>query len=446
MGVDVKADLPKYVAEFIGTYILVLTVGCNILGGVNVWAVASIASSLMIGIYSLGGVSGAHFNPAVTLAVALTNNLPGGWVQAATYMAVQVIGGVLAGLTYLGVFHSSFDLEPGKGHTWLGAGLVELVYTFMLCFVVLNVACSTASKDNQYYGLAIGYVIIAAGYAVGAVSGGVFNPAVGLGVDLASLHKGFGYSLVYICFQMGGAALAALAFKVVRAEDFGGEAKTLTAKLLSEAIGTFLLSCTVGFNVLNGTAASFFSIGACLTCIVYALGNVSGGHFNPAVTLAILLAGRGKIEAIEALQYVAVQILASMAGALFYVGVMGLSFPLTQGLGLGAYAVFDVLFTFLLCFVVLSTATTQKPVKDMFGFAIGGAVVAGGFAGSAAGVGLNPAMVIGVDFGNAIKGGTFGQSLVYTLVEALGASVAVGAFKLVRPAEYAGKDGAKAMV
>lgn len=438
-----SAEMPKYVAEFIGTYILVLTVGCNILGGVNVWAVTSIASSLMVSIYALGGVSGAHFNPAVTLAIALTNKMPGGWLQAVTYMAVQVVAGVLAGITYLTIFHSSFDLEPGKGHSWVGAGCVEMVYTFMLCFTVLNVACSSASKDNQYYGLAIGYVIVAGGYAVGAVSGGVFNPAVGLGVDLASLHKGFGYSLIYLVFQFAGAGLAALAFRQVRGEDFGGAAKTQTAKLLSEAIGTFLLTATVGFNVLNGTAAGVFSVGACLMCMVYAVGNVSGGHFNPAVTLAVLLSGRGKIEQMEALQYVGVQVVSAVAAALFYVGVMGLSFPLTQGLGWGAAAVFDVIFTFLLCFVVLSVATTQKPVKDMFGLAIGGAIVAGGFAGGAAGVVLNPAVAIGADLGNAVKGGHFGNSLVYTLLEAAGAAGAVGVFKLVRPGEYEGKGANK---
>lgn len=437
-----QAELPKYVAEFIGTYILVLTVGCNILGGVNVWAVTSIASSLMVSIYALGGVSGAHFNPAVTLAIALTNKMPGGWIQAATYMVVQGVAGILAGLTYLGVFHSSFDLEPGKGHSWMGAGIVELVYTFMLCFVVLNVACSSASKDNQYYGLAIGYTIVAGGYAVGAVSGGVFNPAVGLGVDLASLHKGFGYSLIYMLFQFAGAGLAALAFRQVRAEDFGGQAKTLTSKLLSEAIGTFLLMTTAGFNVLNGTAASFFSIGACLMSLVYALGNVSGGHFNPAVTLAVLLSGRGQIEQKEAGMYAGVQVLSACFAGLFYVAVMGLSFPLTQGLGWGATAVFDVIFTFLLCFVVLSVATTKKPLKDMHGLAIGGAIVAGGFAGGAAGVVLNPAIAIGADLANAVKGGHFGSSIAYTALEAVGAAAAVGVFKLVRPGEYSKEEAA----
>jgi glycerol uptake facilitator-like aquaporin len=79
---------------------------------------------------------------------------------------------------------------------------LQVIYTFLLCFVVLNVACSSASKDNQYYGLAIGSVIICGGYAVGNISGGAFNPAVALGIDLASWHKGFGYSLLYTVFEV----------------------------------------------------------------------------------------------------------------------------------------------------------------------------------------------------------------------------------------------------
>jgi len=176
--------------------------------------------------------------------------------------------------------------------------------------------------------------------------------------------------------------------------------------------------------------------------MVYALGNVSGGHFNPAVTLSILLSGRDKISQEDALKYVGTQFLASVVAGLFYVGVMGLSFPLKQGLGWGATAVFDVIYTFLLCFVVLSVATSAKPVKDLFGLAIGGAIVVGGFAGGAAGVCLNPAVAVGADLANAVKGGHFGSSIIYTALEAAGAAAAAGVYKVVRPAEY-GKEAPK---
>merc|ERR1719288_66337 len=151
--------------------------------------------------------------------------MAGGWQEAAVFMLVQLAGGISAGLTYLSIFKTAFDLGPGKGHGWLGAGMVEMIYTAMLCFVVLNVACSSACKDNQYYGLAIGFVIVAGGYAVGTVSGAAFNPAVAFGIDASSAHNGFGFSFVYLAFQFVGAGLAAALFRVVRAEDFGGVKK-----------------------------------------------------------------------------------------------------------------------------------------------------------------------------------------------------------------------------
>merc|ERR1719379_3172007 len=100
--------------------------------------------------------------------------------------------------------------------------LVEVLYTFMLCFVVLNVATATKWKGNQFFGLAIGFVIIAGGYAGGNVSGGAFNPAVALGIDVSSAGLGFGWGFAYAGYELLGAALAAGLFRVVRPDDFGG--------------------------------------------------------------------------------------------------------------------------------------------------------------------------------------------------------------------------------
>lgn len=100
-------------AEFLGTYFLVFTVGCNVLGATAIWAVTSIACALMVGIYALGPVSGAHFNPAVTCALLFSGKLPGGSKQAIQYITAQLVGGVLAALTYYAIFQQSFDLSPG---------------------------------------------------------------------------------------------------------------------------------------------------------------------------------------------------------------------------------------------------------------------------------------------------------------------------------------------
>jgi aquaporin Z len=435
-----QSDIPRYLSEFIGAYILVLTVGCNVLSGNLNWGATSIAMALMVGIYALGSISGAHFNPAVTLAVACSNKMLGGWQQAAVYMLFQVFGGICAGLTSTKLLGGTANLAPGPGYTTGQAGAVEIIYTFLLCFVVLNVACSSASKDNQYYGLAIGSVIIAGGYAVGGISGGAFNPAVAFGIDLSSWDKGFGFSLLYTVFEFIGAILAALVFRFVRAEEFASGLKnSLTSRLISEFVGSYILVCTVGFNVLTGSPATAYSVAAALMVSIYALGNVSGGHFNPAVTLAVLLSGRNKISLSDALYYMATQIFGGICAGLTFVSVMNKAFhigPVGHHTWTNA-AMAEIIFTGVLCFVVLSVATTQSPSRDMFGLAIGACVTVGGFAiGGVSGGALNPAVAIGIDVADAVKGGKFGDSILYTLFESIGAVVACAAFYATRPAEY----------
>merc|ERR1719498_1997640 len=166
----------------------------------------------------------------------------------------------------------------------------------MLCFVVLNVAgarkWSEKKATNEYYGLAIGFVVVAGAYGAGVVSGGCFNPAVAIGIDTSSAGLGFGWCLAYFVFELVGAALAVVAFKVVRPADFDrnvDDTPTLGSRLVSEFLGTYFLVLTVGLNVLGNSPAGAFSIAAALMSMIYALGDVSGAHFNPAVTLAVLV-------------------------------------------------------------------------------------------------------------------------------------------------------------
>jgi aquaporin Z len=316
----------------------------------------------------------------------------------------------------------------------------------MLCFVVLNVACSPQSGNcpNQFYGLAIGFVIIAGGYAGGWISGGCFNPAVALGIDVSSAGMGFGYSLVYLAFEFLGAILASGMHRLVRPEEYGRDKTALMAlasMIISEFLGTFFLVLTVGLNVLGSSKAGAFSIAAALMSMIYALGNVSGAHFNPAVTLAIVLSGRGKMEGGFGMAgvYMITQIVAGCVAGTVYQALRGAAFSLgPQGKFVwGQVAVAEVMFTFVLCFVVLSVATTAKPSKDMFGLAIGSCVTVGGCAIGAISLGsLNPAVSFGIDTANAVKGGPWMNCLVYTAFEFIGAIMAAGVFYLVRPSEY----------
>merc|ERR1719359_43585 len=147
------------------------------------------------------------------MTLGLTKHMGGpgmDWNTVGIYCGVQLLGGITAGVLYLALFGHAFQLTPTVGFTAMEAGMCEFFYTFMLCFVVLNVACSKANAGkNQFYGLAIGFVIVAGAYGAGAVSGGCFNPAVAFGIDAASAGLGFGWCIAYTLFELIGAACAA---------------------------------------------------------------------------------------------------------------------------------------------------------------------------------------------------------------------------------------------
>ena len=166
----------KLIAEFIGTFFLALTV-CTaaVHGSAGEYAPFAIAATLMVMIYGLGHVSGAHFNPAVTVGVWLRGACEKD--EVAPYIAVQVIAGAAAALVSANLLiadPSVTALELDMTQT-IGA---EFLYTFALVFVILNVATSEATAGNGYYGAAIAFVVLAGALTVGGISGGSFNPAV----------------------------------------------------------------------------------------------------------------------------------------------------------------------------------------------------------------------------------------------------------------------------
>mmetsp|Transcript_13934 Transcript_13934/g.36887 ORF Transcript_13934/g.36887 Transcript_13934/m.36887 type:complete len:452 (-) Transcript_13934:243-1598(-) len=434
----------KVTAEFIGTFLLIFTVGCNVLGGAGVWAGVSIASVLMVSIYALGGISGANFNPAVSVCLAITHLMGGpGDMDAKTagmYVGTQLVAGLCAGIAYSVLFWDTFNLQPGVGFSLIEAGLAELQYTFMLCFVVLNAA---VAKPTQYYGLAIGFVVVAGAYGAGAISGGFFNPAISFGVDGSSVFIGFGWCIVYILFQLVGAALAAVAFKVVRPDQFGVAGPTpIGAKLVSEFLGTYFLVLTIGLNVLAGSKAAFFSIAAAYMSMIYALGDVSGAHFNPAVTVAIAGCGRNKITPAEVGMYIVAQVAGGISAGFSYKAYYhGNSFPLgpVGDSSWGEVSVAESVFTFVLCFVVLSVAISEKTAApEMFGLAIGSCVTMAGCAiGGISGAALNPAVAAGIAVSH-MSG--VPNCLFYSLFELAGACMAAGVFHVTHAVDLEGPE------
>jgi len=362
------------------------------------------------------------------------------WAKVGIYAGVQIFAGILAGFAYFALFGQTFNLAPAKGFNWFSAGMCEFLYTFMLTFVVYNVAATKKIQkgkkisENEYYGLAIGFVVIAGAYGAGAVSGGCFNPAVAIGIDVSSAHLGIGWCLVYTVFELLGAAAAAGLSKVVRPYDFSEDVdkddKT-PAKLASEFIGTYILVLTVGLNVLGKSPAGAFSIAASLMCMIYALGDVSGANFNPAVTLAIFLSKLAPMEAAEVGMYMAVQVAGGVLAAFTYAGIYsGQTFPLGPGAsyGWGQVAAAEIVFTLVLCLVVLCVAVSTKTGNGtMFGLAIGSCVTVGGFAiGSISGGSLNPAVSCGIAAAQILNGGIFYKALIYSVLEFIGAAGAAG--------------------
>ena len=206
----------KYLTEFIGTFFLVLTVGMVVIGGKGDFAPLAIGSVLMVMIFAGAHISGGHYNPAVTLAILLRGKIT--VRDAIPYMIVQIAG---AGLASIVVMYLLQDKMPDHAELMVDttkALLAEFIGTFALAFVVLNVATAKGTSGNLFYGLAIGFTVLAMAYALGGISGGAFNPAEAFGISLMRLASWSNF-WVYLLGCFAGAALAAVVFKICNPAD-----------------------------------------------------------------------------------------------------------------------------------------------------------------------------------------------------------------------------------
>lgn len=205
----------KYLVELIGTFFLVLTIGLTVLpGGPGVIPPLAIGAVLMVMVYAGGHVSGAHYNPAVTVAVFLRGRCPAG--DVVPYWIAQILGALLASAV-VRFFAAGTPVTPIAIQTG-PALLAELLFTFALVWVVLNTATAKATADNSFFGLAIGFTVMAGAFAVGGISGGAFNPAVAVGISSMGISP-WGNLWIYLVADLLGAATAAAAFRVVHPDD-----------------------------------------------------------------------------------------------------------------------------------------------------------------------------------------------------------------------------------
>lgn len=204
--------MKKLTVEFIGTFFLVLTIGMCVRTGANYTPLA-IGSILMVMVYSGGHISGGHFNPAVTLAAWLRGkvNVEG----VVPYWLAQFAGAAVASLVVIAILGKA---PSPDAHKILPSLAVEALFTFALAWAVLNSATSKGTEGNSFYGLAIGFTVFVGAVTVGSISGGAFNPAVGLGVFLMNFEslQQFG---IYCVADLAGGALAALTFRAVNGNE-----------------------------------------------------------------------------------------------------------------------------------------------------------------------------------------------------------------------------------
>ena len=165
----------KYTIEFLGTFFLVLIIGLS-------QNPVAIGLGLAVLVYIGAHISGAHYNPVVSLAMLINNQIE--LKEFSFYLASQLLGSVVA-TYFIMLLGNDFNVVSNTNDI-SSFFVAEILFTFLLVFVILNVALNKNLKGNQFYGLAIGLTVTAGAFAVGNISGGVFNPAVSFGPSLFS--------------------------------------------------------------------------------------------------------------------------------------------------------------------------------------------------------------------------------------------------------------------
>lgn len=215
----------KLITESLGTLILVFVIGNTGLGN-EPFAAIAIGSALMVAVYMGGPISGGHYNPAVSVAVWRRGKL--GTAQLLPYIAAQIAGAIVAALLVRSIHAGAAAVDDAAvvaKITGTSAGpaayaifLAEFLWTFVLATTVLNVATTKKAAGNSYFGLAIGFTVFVGAVAVGRISGGVFNPAVHVGLIVLGA-KNFSTIFLFWIAQFLGGFVAAFVFRRMNPDE-----------------------------------------------------------------------------------------------------------------------------------------------------------------------------------------------------------------------------------
>ena len=202
----------KYIAEFIGTFFLVLTIGCTGIGAsAGVIAPLAIGAALMVMVFAGGHISGAHYNPAVTLGVLIRGKLKA--ADVIPYWIAQCVAAAIAAFVVSKILRAGVAVTPIAPK--LGPALLaEFLFTFALVYVVLNAATAEGTSGNSFYGLAIGMTVMTGAFAVGDISGGAFNPAVAIGISILGIST-WNNIWIYLVADVAAGVAAAIAFNLI---------------------------------------------------------------------------------------------------------------------------------------------------------------------------------------------------------------------------------------
>lgn len=458
-----------YIAEFWGTLVITATFLCNVDGAGTDPAFKSISQAFMvIGIVSATKhITGASLNPSVSLALALAGRQK---LRTAGLLCVaQIAGGLTAAtLCFEAGVAKELVLGPLKFHNWVQVGLLESLYACMLCLVYLNCAASTKNNpkgdQNGFIGIAVGCCYLASHNAAEGICSTVSNSAVAIGLlvyGAGGIHLSHGVG--YFLYDLLGAFLAAGIYRVLRPKEFVSlsrlnEDNTQESAVLgSEFIGTFYIVLTEVSSRLSGEqdlGPQAWGTAAAVIAMVCALRDVSGAHFNPAVTLAVRCSGRSPAEDMASdpkevrygIFYAIAQVLAGVAASLI-AGIVHASQPRTstvEAATASQICIAEGFGVFFLCYVVLASSVTfpvdgsRSKQNNLAGVAYGSVILAVTLTvGNISGAMLNPVSVVSAIMVGAVSGR---NSLLVDVTYHVVAAVAAAASFLVTHAQLYAKD------